>query len=138
MLAGVQEVVARLAGLDGLALGLGTGNVEPGARAKLRPSGLDRSFGFGGYGSDAEDRAELLEIGARRGAGVLGTARERCRVVVVGDTPRDVTAAHEIGAECIAVATGGFDEAELSAAGASRALSSLDAPDALTAILGAL
>lgn len=97
------EAVTR----PGVAVGLGTGNVERGAAIKLGRVDLFRRFGFGGYGCDAEDRSELLEVGARRGAALLGVARHGCRVVVIGDTPRDIAAARAIGAESVAVATGG-------------------------------
>lgn len=91
---------------DRIAVGLGTGNIERGARVKLARGGIAERFAFGGFGCDHEDRARLLEAGARRGAERLRARREECRVVVVGDTPRDVEAAHAIGAECVAVATG--------------------------------
>ena len=138
ILAGVSELLGRLASIEGLVVGLGTGNVEPGARAKLRRGGLDRSFAFGGFGSDHEDRARLLEVGATRGAVALDVSRAACRVVVVGDTPRDVRAAHAIGAECVAVATGGYDQDALTNAGARRPLAALDAPEAFDAVVGAL
>ena len=38
-----------------------------------------------------------------------------CRVVVVGDTPKDIAAAQAIGADCVAVATGMHSVAELEA-----------------------
>ena len=40
-------------------LALLTGNIEPCARAKLEPLGLNRHFPFGAYGSDHEDRYRL-------------------------------------------------------------------------------
>lgn len=94
----------------GHAIGVGTGNLVEGARLKLERAGLSARFAFGGYGSDHEDRAELLSRGAAKGRAILED--ERAAVVVIGDTPRDVEAARAIGATCIAVATGkvGFDE----------------------------
>ncbi len=115
----------------GHAVGLGTGNVREGALLKLGRGGLDRGFEFGGFGCDSEERATLLETGARRGAERLGRRRERCEIVVVGDTPRDVRAAHAIGARCLAVATGRFDAATLAAEGPALVTDSLDTPEAL-------
>ena len=110
---GVEELVPELAGRAELAVGLGTGNVERGARLKLEPAGIYDYFTFGGFGSDAEDRAEILRAGAERGAAKLGCDLASTRVVVIGDTPRDVEAAHRIDAECFAVDTGGSDTASL-------------------------
>lgn len=127
VLPGVAELLDALEGRASLAVGLGTGNVEIGAREKLRPAGLDARFTFGGFGCDHEERARLLEAGATRGAARLGAAREECRVVIVGDTPKDVEAAHAIGAECVAVATGRHDVARLREAGAEAAFDDLRA-----------
>lgn len=111
------------------AVGLGTGNVEPGARAKLRRGGIDQRFSFGGFGSDARERAILVARGADRGALLLGRPRAECRVVVLGDTPRDVEAAKAIGAESIAVATGGYTLDELMATEATLTVPTLEHPD---------
>lgn len=113
---GVVELLDRLVREPRGALGLGTGNLERGARVKLERVGLNGYFPFGGFGSDSEDRAELLRMGAERGAARLGRALDACRVVIIGDTPRDVSAAHAIGATCIAVATGPFEREALVAA----------------------
>lgn len=136
VLPGVHDLLDALEGRDGLAIGLGTGNVEEGARAKLRPGGIDGRFGFGGFGCDAEERARLLEAGARRGAARLGHARADCRVVVVGDTTRDVEAARAIGAECVAVATGSDDAGTLRAAGANVVVPDLRAAEVPGSVLG--
>lgn len=132
---GVLEILDRLAGLPGLALGLGTGNVRRGAEVKLRRADLHERFSFGGFGCDHEDRVELLRAGAERGAELLGSPLEACRVVVVGDTPRDVHAATALGADCVGVGTGGHDIGELERIGALAAFADLLEPGAYEVIV---
>ncbi len=110
---GVTEVLDRAAARNGVAIGLGTGNVVEGARIKLACVNLFHRFAFGGFGSDHVDRAALLRIGAERGAARLARPIDECRVVVIGDTPKDIAAARAIGAESIAVATGFIAAEEL-------------------------
>jgi len=117
------------------AVGLGTGNVERGAQIKLARVGIAERFGFGGFGSDAEDRAEVLRIGAGRGAAAFGRAPADCRVVVIGDTPMDVAAARAIGADCIAVATGPVPRSELALHAPRWLYPSLLTPGAIDALL---
>jgi len=132
---GVTEVLDAVSGRDGVAVGLGTGNVEVGARIKLEPVGLNPYFDFGGYGSDAEPRADLIAAGADRGAQRLGVTRERCRVVIIGDTLRDVEAAHAIGGECLAVATGAAPSETLRASRAELVVDDLTSPEVLRFLL---
>lgn len=135
MHAGTEEAVC--AGLAlGMAVGLGTGNVREGARVKLERVGLYRHFAFGGFGDDHELRPELIRVGAQRGAASLGLPVEAVRVVVIGDTPKDVAAAQAIGAECVAVATGAWGADALRESGATEVYSSLTAAGALDAVLG--
>src|SRR5262249_3810446 len=75
-------------------------------------------------------------IGAARGAARLGAALAGCRIVVVGDTPRDVVAARTIGATAIGVGSSRFSAAELLASGASRAFDDLSADCVLVAVAG--
>lgn len=127
LMPGVAALLDALGEGEGIALGLGTGNLREGARIKLEHAGLYRRFAFGGFGCDAEDRATLLRIGAERGAVCLGTSLAACRVVVIGDTARDVAAARAIGAESLAVGTSGSSTTELLAAGATWAFPDLTA-----------
>ncbi len=120
----------------GCAVGLGTGNVREGAKLKLGRVGLFERFSFGGFGCDHEVRSELIRKGAERGAEILGVPLAECRVVVIGDTPKDVAAAKAIGAESIAVATGWFSVSDLEAAGATHTFADLTDPRALGALLG--
>ena len=133
---GVERALDAVLARADVATGLGTGNIREGARVKLARGGLFERFCFGGFGCDHEDRAELLAIGAARGAAQLGVDSSACRVVVVGDTPRDVAAARAIGAESVAVGTSQFTPTELLGAGASCAFRDLTEPGALEALLG--
>ena len=106
---GVPELLEALDGRPDVMLGLGTGNIETGARIKLDRADLNRYFPFGGFGSDAPDRAGLIEAGFRRGETRARSERPGAEIVrwVVGDTWRDVEAARACGARVAAVATGG-------------------------------
>jgi phosphoglycolate phosphatase-like HAD superfamily hydrolase len=132
---GVRALLERLAGRDGVAVGLGTGNLREGARIKLEHAGIERHFAFGGFGCDHEDRAELVRIGAERGARRLGEPLAACRLVVIGDTPKDVAAARAIGADSLVVETGGIAAAELAAAGATWVFGDLTAGGVLDLVL---
>jgi len=134
--AGVVAALDRAEQTPGMAIGLGTGNVEQGARIKLARVDLARRFAFGGFGSDAEDRAELIGVGAQRGAARLGQPLRQCRVVVIGDTPKDIAAARANGAESIAVATGPVSAETLAEHGPTHVFSTLAAPGAVAALLG--
>jgi phosphoglycolate phosphatase-like HAD superfamily hydrolase len=123
---GVAESLALLAE-RGLPCGLATGNVEPGARAKLARGRLEHHFHFGGYGSDAEDRAELVRLAAERGRRLIDDPV--APAVVIGDTPRDVAAAHQAGLPAVAVAAANYDRAALEAAGAELVLDDLHHPE---------
>jgi phosphoglycolate phosphatase len=134
--AGMCETLDAAAGRPHVAVGLGTGNIRAGARIKLERVGLFHRFGFGGFGCDDEDRTTLLRLGAERGAAALGVPLQQARVVVIGDTPKDVAAALRIGAESVGVGTGSFSPAELLDVGATWAFPSLAAPGAMEAVLG--
>jgi phosphoglycolate phosphatase-like HAD superfamily hydrolase len=104
-------------------LALVTGNLEPIARRKLARRGLGDAFpsGQGGFGSDAEDRAELVRL-ARERAGSPPPAE----VVLIGDTPNDVAAGLAAGVRPIGVANERYDRSALLAAGAHAVVDELD------------
>lgn len=136
ILPAVHETLEAVSGLPRVAVGLGTGNLEQGARVKLERGGLNPWFSFGGFGSDHILRAELIRAGARRGAQKLGLALEACRVVIIGDTPLDVRAAHAIGAACVGVGTGIYAQEALAQAGADHCAADLSDPRVLGWLLG--
>lgn len=124
VLPGVREVLEQLAADEGCLLGIATGNIEAGARLKLEYAGLGSRFSFGGFGSDAEHRTELIRIAMARGGRLVETTPIGA-TVVIGDTPRDVFHGREAGARTVAVASGRYSEQELEASGADLVLPSL-------------
>jgi len=132
---GVRELLDALTQRDGVAVGLGTGNLRGAARIKLEHAGIHHHFLFGGYGCDHELRPEIIRLAAERGAAHLGRPLDECRIVVIGDTPRDVEAARAVGATAVTVETGGIPAATLRAAGAAHVFPSLAHDGVLAAIL---
>jgi len=123
VLPGAAEILDWLGARPDVALGVATGNTSAGARAKLARAGLWDRFGFGGYGSDAAVRAEVVAHAIARGEARAGRSRA---VVVVGDTPHDVSAGKACGAAVVAVTTGGDGRAALEGAGADAVIDHLD------------
>ncbi|MFC1791930.1 HAD family hydrolase [Gemmatimonadota bacterium] len=115
VLPGVRSVLEHLAGLEGVAMGLLTGNILEGARLKMGSVGLMEHFPVGGYGSDSEVREEMTAFALERAARTWGTRVPPSSVVVVGDTPRDVACGKYGGTRTVAVATGRFDMKALAA-----------------------
>jgi phosphoglycolate phosphatase-like HAD superfamily hydrolase len=106
-------------------LGLATGNVELGARIKLERAELNSFFAFGGFGSDSEDRTELVRKAAEKAGRKIGRTILASDVFVIGDTPLDVDAGNRAGFKTVGVATGTYTVDQLLAAGASFAVDDL-------------
>ncbi len=129
---GIFQLVEALERRKDAVIGLLTGNVAEGARLKLRSGGLDiRRFRVGAFGSDHEERKELPAIAQRRTRETLGLDLAGQDIVIVGDTPADVTCGQGIGARAIGVATGSYTTADLLAAGAYAAFADLSDTEAV-------
>jgi phosphoglycolate phosphatase len=126
VLPGVRALLDALMPRSDLVLvGLLTGNIEPGAHLKLRSAGLEHRFSLGAYGSDAERRDALPAVAVARAEARCGRRFEGKDVVVIGDTPHDVTCGRSLGVLAIGVASGGYGSAELEAAGADVVIDDL-------------
>ena len=113
---GVCELLDALDARDDVIVGLLTGNLEEGARAKLRSAGIDPDrFKLGAYGSDHEERGELPAVAQRRARERFDVEVAGPDVVVIGDTPADIHCGRGLGARAIAVATGHYSVSELEA-----------------------
>lgn len=134
---GVTDLLERLRGEPRYRLGLLTGNVESGAWRKLRSCGLDGCFGFGAFGSDAEQRVELPSIALQRARAATGIAFTSETTILVGDTPEDIRCARAGGARILAVATGRFPVAKLEAHGADWVVPGLDDVGGVLGLLAA-
>ena len=134
LMPGVPGVLDALAAREDVVLGLGTGNVEPGARIKLERGRLNGYFPFGGFGGDSAGRAALLEAGFRRGEARAGAGASVTRWAV-GDTWRDVQAGRACGARVIAVATGGDTLYDLAGAAPDHLLADLRRAEDLLSLL---
>ena len=108
VLPGVQNLLDTLAQRGDVALGLLTGNVREGARRKLSYYGIWNWFPFGGFGDDHFERCDIA-------ASALAAAKHHLngnahsaqgQVIVIGDTPNDISCGRSIGARCVGVPTG--------------------------------
>ena len=128
VLDGAAELLPRLGRSEGVLLGITSGAVEAAAHIKLSRAGFNRYFPFGGYGSDSADRVELTQRAIERGGMLLGETLDPADVFVVGDTPKDVAAAHGAGCRAVATATGHYSREELEKSGPEYVLDSLREP----------
>lgn len=103
---GLKALLKHLSRDKRVLLGLGTGNMEQGARIKLEPSGFNAYFLFGGYGSDSFHRPVLLKKAVVRARKLAHAQFAPSDVYVIGDTPLDVSAGKKAGFKTIAVGTG--------------------------------
>lgn len=111
-LPGVPALLDALEEEESVTLGLLTGNLQAGAAAKLAAVRLDaKRFRVGAYGSDHEHRPELPAVALARARRELGL--EFGEVMIIGDTPADLTCGRGVGARAIGVATGRFSVADL-------------------------
>ncbi|WP_428389693.1 HAD family hydrolase [Mucisphaera sp.] len=132
LLPGAEGLVAGLR-RAGVGTGLVTGNFPEAARIKLDAVGLGLDgFEANGFGDDAADRPGLVAVARER----HGTEVADERVVVVGDTPRDVACAKAHGCVAVAVTTGRFGREELAGCGADRVLDSLEEAEAVLGGMG--
>src|SRR5436190_21012401 len=104
----VRELIASLHD-GGKVLGVATGNFEAIGWAKLRAAGLRDYFTFGSFSDPHETRQAIFQNAVALANKVLSGAS----LLIIGDTPADISAARSVGVPIIAVATGIFPLPEL-------------------------
>ena len=135
VLPGVEPLLATLHEMEGVHVGLLTGNIEAAARTKLDAFGLDRFFCGGGFASDHADRREIARVAHLKLSRSTGIAFGQRQVVVVGDTEHDVDCARVNGFVSVAVESGFSTREKLEAAGPDLLLPDLtDTPRLLRGI----
>jgi phosphoglycolate phosphatase len=107
-LPGVRTILDELEQRDDIDLALLTGNFRVSAEIKLAHYDLWRYFPWGAFADDALERPDLLPVALTRYHSHTARAIDPAHVIIVGDTPHDVTCAKSGGAKVVAVATGTF------------------------------
>jgi phosphoglycolate phosphatase len=97
---------------NGKLIGVASGNLETVGWHKIDAAGLKHFFSFGFFSDHHESRAEIFRNALEHVNAQLGRA---ARVCFIGDTPSDVEAAKQVGAQILAVASGTFSLEELTA-----------------------
>ena len=115
---GVEKLLKEIAKDKDIVLGLGTGNVEKGASIKLKPSGLEKYFSVGGFGTDGHTREEMLQAAVKRAEKKFKTKFTLDQVYVIGDTHRDVCAAKNCGFHSAVITNGLGDRKKIQRAAA--------------------
>ena len=122
---GVASALASLGNVPAYTLGLVTGNYTRAVPLKLSAAGIDPAkFVVGAFGDEAPTRPDLVRLAMERWVKRGGGGRAD-RVVVIGDTPRDIDCARRNGCRCIAVATGRHTMQELDGHGADHVVPDL-------------
>jgi phosphoglycolate phosphatase len=137
-LPGVHALLDALEAESAVTLGLLTGNLLRGARAKLNAVNIafDR-FAVGAFGSDHEMRTALPAIARQRYAEQSGVWLDGADLVIIGDTPADIECGRSLGVRAVGVATGSYSVDELLGHAPAAVLPDLaDLDAAMAAILG--
>lgn len=126
---GVREVLAALSHRDDVTIGLLTGNYRRAVELKLDAAGIEPGlFPVGAFAEDGDARHDLVPVAIRRAEQATGERLDPRRVVLVGDTPRDVACAREAGCRVLAVATGRYAVPDLAAERPDRVVANLSDP----------
>jgi phosphoglycolate phosphatase len=113
VLPGIQSLLERLKPHPHIVLALLTGNLQEGAKLKLRHYGLWDFFEFGAFADDHHDRNELGAFARERAQARHGHDFDGADIDVIGDTNHDVACGKAFGARTVAVATGSWSRERL-------------------------
>jgi phosphoglycolate phosphatase-like HAD superfamily hydrolase len=130
--AGIPPLLDRLRAMPDVTLGLLTGNIEQGARQKLRAVNVAwEQFVVNAFGSDHEHRPELPAVAQRRARTLLGRDVPGHRMVIIGDTPADIHCGRALKVRAIGVATGRYSVSDLSAHEPAAVFATLEETEAV-------
>lgn len=126
---GVREAIEWLRRSGKAAVGLVTGNYSEAVPLKLATIGVDPEwFEIVAFADHGTTRPALVAFALERYAERLGGPVDPSRVVIVGDTPRDIACGRVNGCITFAVATGKFPADVLRDAGADYVVDDLSDP----------
>ena len=117
LMPGFPQLLEALSSVPGVNLGLATGNFSEAAGIKLRFYDINRYFASGGFGELSLERAKVV----RAAIDAVADGARPEDVLVIGDTPHDITSALDNGVVAIGVATGTYSVDDLRKSGAHLA-----------------
>ena len=136
VLPGIQQLLERLKPQSHIVLALLTGNLQQGAKLKLRHYGLWKFFEFGAFADDHHDRNELGAFAKKRAQLKHGHDFDVADIDVIGDTNHDIACGNAFGARTIAVATGSWSRQRLQGCAPDFLFDDLSDTDAVIERLG--
>lgn len=117
-------------------LGLLTGNYTGAIPIKFAAAGIDQGwFSVTAFAEDGQLRSELTAVAMKRYTELTGHWADPRKVIVIGDTPRDVACAKAHDCVAFCVATGRYSVQDLLDAGADAAVPDLTDPTPLLNLL---
>lgn len=136
-LPGAAQALDAVAKVPGVRQTVVSGNVRRVAETKLAVFGLDQhiDFDLGGYAEDSEERADLVRSAYMRATTSDDLIYGIGDLLVIGDTPADIEAAHTAGAAALGVATGRSTVTNLRDAGADAVLADLTLTERVLAMI---
>lgn len=127
VLPGARETLERL-GSEGMPVGIVTGAVEASCHVKLGRGRLNALLQFGGFGSDAPARPDIVRAAIAKATRFVGRELRPQECLIVGDTPKDVEAAQAVGCPSVAVASHKFTREQLAATNPTHLIDALTEP----------
>ena len=140
VLPGVHDLIAHLRHRErtrrDIVLGLLTGNYTKAVPVKFKHARLDQAwFSITAFGDEAPSRPDLVALAMTKFEAKHGHRPDPKRIIVIGDTPRDVHCAKAHGCVAFTVATGHHEREELLAHGADHCVENLADPSPLLRLL---
>jgi phosphoglycolate phosphatase len=114
LMPGFPPLLEALAQRDGNRIGLATGNFSQAAWMKVDHYGIKEYFSGGVFGEASPDRSEMVRSGIQAIAAEIAPDE----VLIIGDTPHDVSSALDNGVTAVGVATGSYSVDQLRDSGA--------------------
>lgn len=132
----LQQLHTRATTQQDIVLGLLTGNYRQAAPIKLAAVHIDPTwFTLTAFGDEGSTRPDLVALAMQKYHRKFGEAIAPQRVIVIGDTPRDIHCAKAHQCIAFAVATGKYTVEQLAEAGADIVVPNLADPAPLLDLL---
>ncbi len=133
---GVPALLQALEQRQEVTIGLLTGNFQKAVELKFAAAGLEmKRFAVGAFAEDGGERHDLVHGAIARYEQIKGRSISADRVILIGDTPRDIECARQAGCRVLAVATGHYSLETLQAEKPDAAVATLEDTAPLWAML---